>query len=326
MQLQTTFPISPILPLISYDAPIVSVGSCFSTVIGQKLQKHKFEVLNNPFGTIFNPISIFELIKKSIHREALSSQWLIQQEDRYLHYELHSDITADSQEGFMKLFQEQQNKTASILARASHLILTFGTSHVYRIKASQKLVANCHKQPSQLFEKELLELPLILEAFEQIIPSIKIINPSLNIIVTVSPVRHIKDGIPENQLSKSLLRVACHQLEQNFPNVHYFPSYEIMMDELRDYRYYKEDMIHPTEQAENYIWEKFTACSFSEETLHKVDKIAKIQKSLEHKAFNPKGKSHRQFLINLLQKMEQFSGEIDFSVEIREVQKRLLSF
>ncbi len=326
MQLLTTFPISPIRPPISYEAPIVSMGSCFSTVMGEKLHKHKFNVLNNPFGTIFNPISIVELLKKTLQNKSLSPNWVLQHEDRYLHYELHSDIFSASEDGLLNLIQQQQEKTAYYLTRASHLILTFGTAHVYRLKASQKLVANCHKQPNQLFEKELLEIPHIFNAFGDLIPSLKEINPQIKIILTVSPVRHIKDGIPENQLSKSLLRVACHHLERDFEEVQYFPSYEIMMDELRDYRYYKEDMVHPTMQAENYIWEKFTESCLTKETLRKVENIAKIQRSLEHKAFNPAGKSHQAFLTNLLQKMEQLVPEFDFSDEIKEVKKRLTSF
>jgi hypothetical protein len=184
-------------------------------------------------------------------------------------------------------------------------------------------VANCHKQPAALFEKKLSSLDEQAPELESVLKKLLQQNPHLKIILTLSPVRHTKEGVSENQLSKSLLRVLCAQLEQQLEAVTYFPAYEILVDELRDYRFYKSDLVHPTEEAENYIWEKWQQFSFSPETQQKVSEIQKIQLELAHRSFNPDSEAHRKFLHNLLGKLERMQGEVDFSEEIQDVKSRL---
>ncbi|GAB3662044.1 GSCFA domain-containing protein [Echinicola sediminis] len=325
MLLQTEIPIPSYSPSISYAGEILSIGSCFSTVIGQKLKERKFQVLNNPFGTIFNPISIFRLLSHALTKTPLPHELYLEFQGRHLHYYCHSDISGSSKEDLTSSIDMTLKKTGDSLRSATHLIITLGTAHIYELLAQKKIVANCHKQPAKLFEKRRLSLQEIKEAFHALHQQLTTINPSLSIILTLSPVRHIKDGLVENQYSKSLLRVICEELSSGYEGVHYFPSYEIMVDELRDYRFYKEDLIHPSSQAENHIWERFSQAFFSTDTLKTVAKIDNILTSLRHKAFNPEGDAHQQFLKKLLHKMEQMSTEFDFSKEIDGVKAQLVS-
>lgn len=325
MQLQTEIQVPSFAPPISYHGRILSIGSCFSTVIGKKLQQRKFPVLNNPFGTIFNPISIFGLLDHALAKKTLPEELYLEYQGRHLHYYCHSDISGGSAQTLTSAIDQALEKTGNFLNSATHLIITMGTAHVYQLLSQNKTVANCHKQPAKLFEKKLLSMEEIKDAFQRLFLQLATVNPGISIILTVSPVRHIKDGLVENQLSKSLLRVLCGELSKDHHQVSYFPSYEIMMDELRDYRFYKEDLIHPSQQAENHIWEKFMQSFFDEDTLEVVSKIDSILMSLQHKAFNPQGNAHQQFLKNLLHKMEQMSVEFDFSKEIEKVKSQLVS-
>ncbi|WP_215222914.1 GSCFA domain-containing protein [Echinicola shivajiensis] len=322
MLLQTKIQIPHFENQINYNQEILTIGSCFSAVIGQKLLERKFKTLNNPFGTIFNPLSIIKLLQYSLNGKFFSEDLITQHQGRYLHYDFHSDISGNSPSDLMEKIKVSTERTAKILKEASALIITFGTAHVYEYIKSSTTVANCHKQAGQLFNKRLLSISEILHDFDLFHNKLIQINPNIQIILTVSPVRHIKDGIAENQLSKSLLRLLCHEISSQYAQANYFPSYEIMMDELRDYRFYKEDMIHPTAQAEDYIWERFSQSFFSEDTRNKILLIENIIKSLSHKAFNPKGGAHQKFLSNLLLKMEQLEPEFDFSDEINQVKAK----
>ena len=184
-------------------------------------------------------------------------------------------------------------------------------------------MANCHKQAAVHFEKKLSSLEELENGLRPVLKLLTELNPNLKIILTLSPVRHTKEGISENQLSKSMLRVLCAQLEQQNEAVTYFPAYEILVDELRDYRFYKSDLVHPSEEAENYIWEKWQQFSFSKGTQQKVVEIQKIQLDLAHLSFNPDSEAHRKFLQNLLGKLERMQGEFDFSKEIQDLTSRL---
>ncbi len=241
----------------------------------------------------------------------------------YFHYSAHSDLVGNTKEELIEKLKLQTKLTVEYLEDGSHLILTFGTAWVYELTKNQTLVANCHKQPSDFFEKRLLSLDEMKMALGNLFSKLLFFNQNLKIILTVSPVRHIKDGIPENQLSKSLLRVLCSELEKESENVSYFPAYEIMMDELRDYRFYKSDLIHPSEQAEIHIWEKWKNSFFTPLTQKKVNQIFKIKLELNHRPLNSKSEGYHKFLQNLLQKLEQLNSEFDFSREIETTKQTL---
>lgn len=291
------------------------MGSCFAQVIGQKMQDHKLDVLINPFGTIFHPKILAKLLNQALSQEAMDESGILERDGLYFHYSAHSDLKGSSVVELKGVWKNRMEESRTYLSQGSHLILTFGTAWLYE-HVDFGPVANCHKQAQKIFEKRLSGLEELVSDWEITFGNLSRIFPDLKIILTVSPVRHIKDGIPENQLSKSLLRVLCHELEKRFENVAYFPAYEIVMDELRDYRFYKSDLIHPSQEAENYIWEKWKKACFTSQTQEKVKEIEKINLDLAHRPLNPDSDSYRKFLQNLKTKLERLNGEFDFSREI----------
>jgi hypothetical protein len=307
---------------IALNSKILSMGSCFAQTIGQKMKDGKFDVLVNPFGTIFHPHNLADLLDHALFNDPLDEEGVLQIDGLFRHYSTHSDVVEKTRQELKENYENRLKLTKTYLEQGTHLILTLGTAWIYEHESFGR-VANCHKQPQKLFKKSLSSLQEMEMRLWSVLDNFSRVYPNLKIILTVSPVRHIKDGIPENQLSKSMLRVLCSNLERRMESVSYFPAYEIMMDELRDYRFYKTDRIHPTEEAENYIWEKWKSSIFSSETRSKVSEIEKIQLELAHRPFNPESASHQKFLQNLLTKLERMNGEFDFSKEIQEVSKKL---
>ncbi len=322
MRWSIDFPI-PASPFpISHSSKVVSLGSCFAQTIGSKMQAAKFEVLINPFGTLFHPLNLADLLKQGIPAAQMDPLGVVEREGVFVHFGAHSDVKGVTRTELEENYTRQMLALHHSLKEATHLVLTLGTAWIYTHREYRR-VANCHKQPAALFEKKLSSLEELENGLRPVLRFLTQLHPNLRIILTLSPVRHTKDGISENQLSKSLLRVLCAQLEQQLEAVTYFPAYEIMVDELRDYRFYKSDLVHPSEEAENYIWEKWQQFSFSPETQQKVAEIQKIQLELAHRSFNPDSEAHRKFLQNLLGKLERMQGEVDFSVEIQDVKSRL---
>ena len=302
---------------------MVAIGSCFATMLGKRLEDRKYNLIVNPFGTIFNPLSIFSLIENSIIDAEPSKEESVYYQNQFIHYKYHSSISAVSQNELISHIKGIHKLTGSYLKECTHLFITLGTAYAYEHIELQQIVANCHKQPSTLFTKRLLDLAVMEASFEEIYHRLIELNPQINIILTVSPVRHTKDGIPENQLSKSLLRVLVNKLVQKWANVNYFPSYELMMDDLRDYRFYKEDMIHPTEQAENYIYEKFEEAHIGEEDRLMDKKIIEIIKSTHHKPFNPSAEAHQNFLYKLVRKIEEMPSYLNFGSELEIIMAQM---
>ncbi len=300
------------------------MGSCFADMVGNRLQQGKFQAENNPFGIIYNPISLLNLIQISIEGKDLDSSGMINQEGILLHYQLHSDLSSSDEQHFFNRFREVRDNLSEKLKICSHLFLTWGTAFVYERKEDGKPVANCHKQPAHLFHKRLLELEEMKTKFHMVYYLLKHANPRLKIVLTLSPVRHTKDGIPENQVSKSLLRVFCHEIQATLSDVSYFPAYEWLLDDLRDYRFYSEDLVHPSKMAEEYIWDKFLNTYLKSEDRAIYDAVAKVQLSLGHKPFNPQSQAHQRFLQRLILEMERLGEEIDFSEEINLVKNQLI--
>lgn len=290
--------------LINYNSKLLLLGSCFSENIGNKLSYYKFQTQQNPFGILFHPKAIETFIAKVINEEMYTENDVFFHNERWHCFDAHSVVSSTSKEELLNTLNTNINSTYQHLKNTSHIIITLGTAWVYREIATDTLVANCHKIPQKKFLKELLTVEEVSESLEAINSLIKSINPETTIIYTVSPVRHIKDGFIENQRSKAHLLSAIHQVVESRNNTHYFPSYEIMMDELRDYRFYAEDMIHPNQTAIDYIWEKFSEVWFSEETLETMKEVKTIQKGLMHKPFNPNSEAHQLFLKKLQQKKE----------------------
>lgn len=302
-----------------------TMGSCFANAIGLRLEDFKFKTQVNPFGIAYNPVSIHQQLGFALKKELPADGSYATDGELFFNYYFHSLFSSLNKDELSNQIKEVIHQSNSFLKETSCLILTYGTAWVYELKDKKEIVANCHKQPASLFEKRLLTQKEVEDSFESVYEIISKQNPSIQIILTVSPVRHIKDTLPLNAVSKSILRIACHSLAQQFKNVEYFPACEIMMDDLRDYRFYKQDRIHPTEEAEDYIWEKFGDAYFDETTLNFIETWIEIKSALAHKPFLPHSRKHQQFLNELLVRLEKLKPMIDTEQEIRDVQSQLIS-
>ena len=311
MQFRTQIPISKTNNLIDYNSKILSFGSCFAENIAEKFDYFKFENETNPFGIIFNPVSIENIISRIVQQKLYTEKDVFFYNERWHSYEVHSDLSNSDRQELLETLNKALSETYKHLKEATHIIITYGTSWVYRNIESDEIVANCHKVPQKQFLKELLPVELIQKSIQNTIELIQSLNPNVNFIFTISPVRHIKDGFVENQLSKSHLFSGLHQVlktHNSLPKLqdttyNYFPSYEIMMDELRDYRFYSEDMLHPNQIAIDYIWKLFSENYISENSILTMQEISEIQKSLHHRSFNPESEQHIKFLAKLRQKI-----------------------
>ena len=292
---------------IDYNAEIVSLGSCFAENMANKFDYFKFKNSCNPFGILFHPLAIEKLIDFAVSEKQFSEEDVFFHNERWHCFDAHSDLSNSSQSTLIANLNTIVIATKLQLQAASHIIITYGTSWVYRNLESNAIVANCHKVPQAAFSKEILSIEAIEKSMQNTSDLIRQINPNVNFIFTVSPVRHLKDGFVENQLSKAHLISAIYQILEseicNLKSAIYFPSYEIMMDELRDYRFYAEDMIHPSEVAIDYIWQRFSETSISEESHSIMKEIETIQKGLAHRPFNSNSESHQQFLSKLHDKI-----------------------
>ncbi len=312
MKLQTKIPLKRATKnLIDYQSNVLLLGSCFSENIGDKLNYFKFQSTQNPFGILFHPKAIENLITNTSNKKVYSSDDLIYQNEIWHSFDAHSSLSSASENELLNKLNVAISLTNKKIKEASHIIITLGTSWVYRYIETDTIVANCHKIPQKKFLKELLSVSEISESLARSISLIKSINSDAAVIFTISPVRHLKDGFIENTQSKSHLIAAIHTLV-NKQDVSYFPSYEIMMDELRDYRFYAEDMIHPNKTAINYIWRKFIDTWFSEETKSIMKEIDEIQKGLLHRPFHEDSKLHQQFLLKLEQKKSSLQERLPF--------------
>ncbi|PQJ69204.1 GSCFA domain-containing protein [Polaribacter butkevichii] len=299
MQLQTIIPLKKeIRNPIDYNSKLLLLGSCFSENIGDKLNYFKFQTNQNPFGILFHPKAIENLITNAINEKVYTTKDIIFQNERWHSFDAHSNLSSPDKKVLLDNLNTAVSSTNQQLKEATHVVITLGTSWVYRFIETDTIVANCHKIPQKKFLKEILTVAEISQSLKNIIDLLKSINKNIKVLFTVSPVRHLKDGFVENTISKAYLITAIHSiLTEGF--TFYFPSYEIMMDELRDYRFYNEDMVHPNKTAVNYIWEKFTDTWFSEDSKSMMKEIETIQKGMSHRPFNENSEQHQQFLKNL---------------------------
>lgn len=298
---------------IDYNSKMLSLGSCFAVNIAEKFNYYKFQYIVNPFGILFHPVAIHEIIRRCIQQDFFSENEIFFHNERWHCFDAHSDLSDVNKENLLQKLNHSLFELKSQIESSSHILITYGTAWIYREKSTQKIVANCHKVPQSQFEKELLSATSIQKSVENTITLIQSVNPNASFILTISPVRHLKDGFIENQQSKANLISGIHQTLNSQLNtnnrqpitLNYFPSYEILMDELRDYRFYAQDMIHPNQMAIDYIWERFVATAIAEESIPIMEEVASIQKALAHKVFHPDSQSHQNFLLQLNQRMAQ---------------------
>jgi len=305
MQFRTQIPISKSNAPIDYNSKLLSVGSCFAENMATKFDYFKFQNQTNPFGIIFNPVSIQNLFRRVCEQKLFEEKDVFFHNERWHCFDVHSDLSNSDREELLETLNKTITDTHKWLKETTHLIITYGTSWIYKYIQSDQIVANCHKVPQKQFTKELLNIEIIKKSIQNTIVLIQNLNPDINFIFTVSPVRHIKDGFVENQLSKSHLFTALHKtINDQRSTINYFSSYEIMMDELRDYRFYAEDMLHPNQIAIDYIWKLFSESYISETSFSIMKEVDEIQKSLRHRSFNPDSEQHKKFLEKLQQKIK----------------------
>jgi hypothetical protein len=311
MNFTTKIPIQKYNHPITYDSKIMLLGSCFAESMGKKFDYFKFQNTTNPFGIIFNPVSLAKLIERSVQKEFYTEEDIFFHNDLWHCYEVHSELSHTDKQLFLNNLNSVVELTHRQIGSLTHCIITLGTSWVYRNIETNEIVANCHKVPQKQFVKELLSPEIIAQSIESILFSISVVNPNCNFIFTVSPVRHLKDGFAENTLSKSHLISALHKTITHLPSpISYFPSYEIMMDELRDYRFYAEDLLHPNQMAIDYIWIQFFENYISESEFGLMNQICEVQRALKHRPFNPNSESHLKFLEHLNLKIEQIKEKL----------------
>ncbi|PHX62156.1 MAG: GSCFA domain-containing protein [Flavobacteriales bacterium] len=303
MTFQTSISIQKSDFLIDYSSKLVSFGSCFAENMGDKFDYFKFSTLTNPFGIIFNPISLEKIIFRSIHKKYFTEKDIFFHNEAWHCYEVHSELSNPDKAEFLTTLNQLIDTTNGHLENTTHCLITLGTSWVYKNIESDEIVANCYKVPQKLFTKELLSIADIEASLKRIVSKIQVVNPNCNFIFTISPIRHSKDGFVENNVSKSHLITALYHFLSNTTSSIYFPSYEIMMDELRDYRFYAEDMLHPNQTAIDYIWMRFSENFINETEFETMQHVSEIQKALSHRPFNPNSESHLKFQDNLKQKI-----------------------
>ena len=295
---------------IGYSDKIMLMGSCFSDSIGKILTTSQFQTLINPFRTVFNPLIICKLLIKAIDQVSYTPDGLLRNNDLFFHYDLHSSFSNKKSEKFIKKVNKQLQKTRVFLMNADFLILTFGSSIGYYLKSNDQIVGNCHKVPASEFTKKMISQEEFNVAFTELFTKLVSLNPSIKVILTVSPVRHTKEGLVNSSLSKAKLLSMSNSLVSKYDWLSYFPSFEIMMDDLRDYRFYKKDMIHPNEVAVEYIFQKFIDWSFSEQTRTQLQNIRKVSASIQHKSQQPTSEQHKTFMSKLVLDIEKLQLEL----------------
>ena len=312
MQFRTTIEIKPFDRRIDHSQTILSLGSCFASNVAERLSRAKFCVTSSPTGILFNPESIaatldrFDAVARGDNGALPAAEDLAYGNERWFSYDFHSDFSATDATDALAAMQEAVRHGAQALKDAQVVILTFGTAFVFRNKQSGDVVANCHKQPQALFQREMMSAEQIAARY------ISLMQGPLagkQVIFTVSPVRHLADGLEQNSLSKATLRVAVDLIQKACPNAYYFPSYEIVMDELRDYRFYADDMTHPSRMAIDYIWERFGEVAFSDKTKALNERIERIVKASEHRPFNRNGQEYKAFCRTQREKITQLESE-----------------
>ena len=306
MKFRTEIEISLFDFKIGHQDRLMMVGSCFTENISKKMESAGFSVCTNPSGIVYNPASISNNIQAILQNKKYVVADLFEHQGLYHSFEHHGRFSGISAEDCVAKMNKEIENANDYLKTASILIITFGTAFAYTLKSTGEIVANCHKLPEKMFCRKRLSVSEIIDEWDNLIALCQKYNPELKMLFTVSPIRHWKDGAHENQLSKSTLLLAIDELIKQNNQCYYFPSYELVMDDLRDYRFYADDMLHPSDLAVDYIWEKFSQSFFNKKTITLIDEWQKIQQALSHKPFNPDSKEHKQFLVQTEIKLKDF--------------------
>jgi hypothetical protein len=304
---------------IGYHTKSLWMGSCFSDTIGKTMADHKFPVLLNPFGTLFNPFSIGDNIRRLISGKAFTPANLHHHDGLWFSFSHYTGFAQTDRDACLSAVNNSLQSASGWLKKCGFLVLTFGTARVYQLKETGDIVANCHKLPAAAFTSRLMEPAEIISFYEALLHDLKSFNPAVRVIFTLSPVRHWSDGAENNQLSKSILHFSLHEILKKHAHASYFPAYEIFMDELRDYRFYAADMLHPSDQGSLYIWERFSDTWIDEDSKKIMAGVAAILKAARHRPLHAESTNHKKFRNNTLKQIEHLTALypfLDFGNEI----------
>ncbi|MEO5996138.1 MAG: GSCFA domain-containing protein [Chitinophagaceae bacterium] len=319
MDFMLNIPINPPGLSIGYKDKILVVGSCFTEHIGGRLEQLKFSILKNPNGILFDPLSVCKILESYIYNKKYKKEDLFQLNELWQSWQHHSKFSGLEQEKVLQNINESLQNAHVFLQKATWLIITLGSSFSYKFMETNEPVANCHRAPAKWFSKQLTSINEMIESFESCLAKLFQFNPSLKIIFTVSPVRHIRDGVIENNRSKARLIETVHQLIDTSGRLFYFPAYELVIDVLRDYRFYDIDLVHPNYAATEFVFEKFTEYYIDKEAISCMEEIRDLVKAFKHKPFQPATQAHRKFMeLNLVkvQQLQQKYPHINFSREV----------
>ena len=312
----------------SHNDHIMCIGSCFAEHIGGRLGRWKFPVLTNPFGIVYNPVSLAQSLDFLLSDKDFSEKDLFENAGLWHSFAHHGHFSHPDKTTALVSINRSLSEAKEFLLNSSRLIVTLGTANVFVFKQTGEIVANCHKVPGQEFECRRLQVGEIVEALSAVFKKLKAALPKLEIVATVSPVRHLRDGLVENQRSKATLVLALEQIVERYNFAHYFPAYELLLDDLRDYRFYENDLSHPNQLAVDYIWQFFADSFFSEKTKALCQRIAQTVVASGHRPFHPQSTEHQAFLKTQLEKIRALQQEfpwLDFDIEKAAFQQQLLA-
>lgn len=318
MDFRLEFSPQPALHKIGIDDSILLMGSCFTEHIHANLILYKFSAFQNPSGNLFNPISIFKSLQSYIENRTVKEDELFLQQGLWSHWDFHSSLSSPSRTDAAKKMSEQVHAAHEFLRSSTHLIITLGSAFVYELE-DDRLVANCHACPASMFKKRLLDPDEIVAACKGFMDRLREFNAAIHLTFTISPVRHLRDGFVENNRSKAMLIHAVTKLTSLYPEIAYFPAYELIMDDLRDYRFFAEDMVHPNYQATRYVWEKFATSSIDGRTRELMKELDQLNSAYQHKVLHPGSESHIKFKYKFYQQallLSQRFPQLDFSSEL----------
>ncbi len=310
---------------ISLPHRLFCIGSCFAQTMGERWLTNKFTARVNPFGTLYNPVSVFRLMQYALNGQRPQAATYLERDGYHFNYDFHSGIHAPTREALQIRIDNTLKQTRQFLLATDWIIVTLGSALVYELQETGQVVANCHKVPAATFRRRLLSIEEIDVCFTRFKTQLEVVNPNARYLFTVSPVRHVRDTLEQNAVSKATLRLAVEPWRQRYlERVHYFPAYEIMLDELRDYRYYAADMLHPSGVAKDYIWQRLTDAYLDEEARQFLVRWTKIRQALEHRPFRPDSPAHRKFLADTLAQLKQLGELVDVHTEINRIEQQLL--
>jgi len=318
MEFRTAIPVQTTDFHLSHSDKVMILGSCFAENIGLQLKESGFRVTLNPFGVLYNPASVGMALHRLWQNQPFRMDELVEHDGFYHSFSHHSSFSGTDPVQTLEKINESFDRAVLDLQETDVLIITFGTSWVYTLPSTDQIVANCHKMPEENFLRRRLSVNEIDYFYMELLEVLFQAKPDLKVLFTVSPIRHMKDGFHENTLSKSTLHLAIEGLSESFENIYYFPAYELLMDDLRDYRFYAEDMVHPSVTAQRYIWDHFSDTCFTKATKEVVRQVQQVRKAMEHKPFHPEDEAYKRFAKKNIATIELLSAtapELDLSDE-----------